>query len=207
MAGCSFSLVNNFQRIPEAPISRNEVIPWFQGDTNRFLFHAGIDIYRNHFSGLMIVKPFTDTSHRVLFITETGIKIFDMEFFRSGDYQMHYCMEVINRRSVIRMLKNDIGLMLNSIPESAETTMLKDRQTGRTVIRSKDNRGVTFSYIEDTTKRVNEIMNTRGLTKKVNMIVYSADGAEIDSVDISHYTVKLNIHLSKLDENKPEISE
>src|SRR4030042_6019263 len=113
LSGCSFSLINNFQRISEAAVNNN-VIPWFQGDTNRFLFYTNIDIYKNHFGGLMVIKPFTENSHRVLFITEVGIKIFDMELFRNGDFILHYCMDALNRKSVIRTLKNDIGLLINS---------------------------------------------------------------------------------------------
>jgi hypothetical protein len=185
----------------------NDVLPWFQRNTNHVLFRTNIDIYRNHFGGLMIIKPFPENSYRVLFITEMGIKIFDMEFFRNGDFKLYYCLDALNKKSIIKTLKNDIGLILSSILEKDKIKIMKDRQTGRTIIRSRDKTGVKYCFLEDKTNRIDEIMQTKRLLKKVNLHFYSANGIEVDSINISHYSIKLNIHLSKLNENKSAVPE
>jgi hypothetical protein len=192
--------------MPETTVSRNNILPWFQGDTNRFLFRTHVDIYRNHLGGLMLIKPVNGTGYRVLFITEVGIKIFDMEFLRNGDFKLHYCVDALNRKSVLETLKNDIGLMLNPVPENTRIKMMKERRTGNTVIKSKDKHGVKYYFVEEN-NRVNKIKQKDGWIKKANMTIYSADSNEIDSIRISHSPVKLNIYLSKLHENKSEVSE
>jgi len=155
----------------------------------------------------MIIKPFTRNNYRVLFISEVGIKIFDIEFLSNGDFRLHYCLDALNRRSVIKTLKNDIGLMLNNVPEDDKVKMMQDRQTGRTIIKSKDKTGKKYCFFADKANRVNEIIQTRGIIKKVNMHFYSASGIAVDSIKISHYNIKLAINLSKLNENKSEVSE
>ena len=207
LSGCSLSLFNNFKPVPEAADNRKDVFSWFQGDTNRFLFQSYIDIYSNHFSGLMLIKPLNGNSHRTLFITEVGIKIFDMEFFRNGDFKLHYCMDELNRKSIINTLKNDIGLMLNNIPENGKVKTMQEKNSGRTIIKSMDYNGVRYCFINKKTNKVDELIQTGTFLKKVNMRFYSTDGAEIDSINISHYNLKLNIHLSKIYENRTEISE
>jgi predicted component of type VI protein secretion system len=47
-----------------------------------------------------------------------------------------------------------------------------------------------------------EIIQSRCPGKKVRISYYSQNGNEPDSVIISHFNIKLDIHLSKINENK-----
>lgn len=97
--------------------------------------------------------------------------------------------------------------MLDNIPENGEKKMMQEKNEGRTIIKSKDYNGVRYCFINKNTNKVDELIQTGAFMKKVNMRFYSSDGAEIDSINISHYNLKLNIHLSKLYETRSEISE
>ena len=208
LSGCSASLVKRLQRLPESRSAVNELIPWFQGDHNPILYKTTIDIYQHHFSGLMVIKPVSEESHRVVFITETGIKIFDMEFFSQGDAVLHYCLEVMNRRSVIRTLKNDIGLMIRNVPEpDKKVTVFADRESKKKIIRQKTGLGACYFFIREDSHNVDAIIQTTGTGKKVNLCFYSAAENLIDSVKVSHYKIKLELHLSALHENKTNASE
>lgn len=95
MESCSAPLYKGLETapLPDDPGS----FAWFSADTGRSLFRANVNIYGNELSGLLFIKPF-DESRRVLFITETGIKIFDMEFTREGKSGVVY---VADRKSVV----------------------------------------------------------------------------------------------------------
>jgi hypothetical protein len=192
--------------MPETTVSKNYILPWFQGDTNRFLFRAHVDIYRNHLGGLMLIKPVNGEGYRVLFMTEIGIKIFDMEFFRNGDFKLHYWLDAMKRKSLLETFKSDIGLILYPVPGDVQIEMRKNRQTGNVVIKSKDKNGVKYFFVEEQ-NRVDKIKQRDGCLKKTSMTLYSADSKEIDSIRICHSPVKMNIFLSKLNENRSEVSE
>ena len=192
--------------MPETAVDRENILPWFQGDTNRILFRTHVDIYRNHLGGLMLIKPFNGKGYRVLFITEIGIKIFDMEFLNMGDFKVHYCLDELNRKSVLKTFKNDIGMILYPVSGEAPVKMMKERKTGNIVIKSKDKNEVKFYFIDEH-KRVNKIKQREGLIKKANINIYSADSNEIDSIRIRHSPLKLNIYLSRLNENNVQVSE
>lgn len=177
-----------------------EYTSWFQSDTGRYLFQSSIDIYSNNYSGLLFVKPLGD-SHRILFITETGIKIFDMEFFRTGDSRIHYCLEAMNRKSVINALGKDMYLMLYNIAENGKVKMMQDKDTGILLIRSKDDKGTRYCAINEKTGKVDELISAGVLTNKLNIRFFSTSGTYPDSINISHYNLKLNIHLVNLNEN------
>lgn len=192
--------------MPETAVSSNYILPWFQGDTNRFLFRAHVDIYRNHLGGLMLIKPVNGESYRVLFMTEIGIKIFDMEFFGNGDFTLHYWLDAMKHKSLLETFKSDIGLMLYPVSADAQIEMRKDSQTGNIVIKSKDKKGVKYFFVTEQ-NRVDKIRQRDGWARKTSMTIYSADSREVDSVRICHSPVKMNIFLSKLNENRSEVSE
>jgi predicted RNase H-related nuclease YkuK (DUF458 family) len=201
LAGCTPSVYNNFKRIPVTADNKAEIRPWFKSDDDHFLFQCGINVFRNHFTGLMVVKPLPDEDYRVVFINEVGIKIFDMEFFGTGGYRVHYCLEYLNKKLFIRTLKNDISLMLNNQPGDHIRTMT-DSKNGYVVYKFRNNTGVKYFLVNGSTNRIKEIIQKRGLSKKVNISFYSSMNTELDSVRISHYNVKLDIHLAKINENK-----
>ena len=192
--------------MPETAISKNHILPWFQGDTIRFLFRAHVEFHRHQLGGLMLIKSMNKESYRVLFMTEVGIKIFDMEFFRSGDFKLHYLLDAMKRKSLLESLKNDMGLILYPVGGDTQIEMRKDRETGNVVIQSMNRNGVNYFFINEQ-NRVNKIKQRDGCIQRMNMTLYSADSREIDSIRICHSPVKMNIYLSKLNENRSEVSE
>ena len=201
-SGCSSTMMKGFHHIPENMIDTAAVKPWFQGQSDHFLFQTNINIYKNHFGGIMVVKSLSLESHRVVYVTELGIKIFDMEFFKNGDFKLHYCMDEINKKYVIKTLKNDLGLLLVSTPTGKKSDIWQDSQRQKTIVRSKDNIGLKSYIIDEKTKKVEEILVTKNLHKKMKVLFFSANGTELDSVRIKHYKIKLNIQLSKLNDTR-----
>jgi len=124
-----------------------------------------------------------------------------MEFFRTGDFRVHYCLDAMNRKTVIKALGNDMTLMLYNIPENGKTKIMQEKGTGKMIIKSKDSNGTRYCTINDKTGRVDELIRTGTFTNKLNIRFFSTSGIEPDSILISHYNLKLKIHLTKLNDN------
>ena len=198
------SLFNNLQPSELTLPGDKDSYSWFRHDAGRYLFQSTIDIYKNNFTGLLFVKPVGE-SFRILFITELGIKIFDMEFFRNSDFKVHYCIEDLNRKAIISTLGNDLSLMLFSIAEDGNMKMMQEKKEGRLIIKSKDRNGTRYCTLDEQTNKVEELIKTGTFSNKVN-IKFSGT-AEPDSILISHYNLKLKIQLTRLHELATEISE
>jgi hypothetical protein len=207
LAGCSYSHFKSFQRTSEAVISLNDVKPWFSEGTDHYLFNASIDIYSNHFGGMMVMKYLSRESCRVVYITEVGIKVFDMEFFINGDFKLHYCIDAINRGIIIKNLKNDIGLMLASIPSNNKIKLSDDLMQNKTLIKSTGHSGTMYYLINNQSLRAEEILTRKCLQKMVDIKYFSNSQSELDSVGIMHYNFKLKIHLSRINETKSDVPE
>ncbi len=136
-----------------------------------------------------------------------GLKIFDMEFPETGDVIMHYCIDALNRKMILKTLQNDLGLMTNWKGNIKKTAECKDKKSGSTVIKLKKKNKRSYLYVNNETGKTDKILQTGLFTKKVNLCYYSSQENKIDSIHIHHYNLKLNIHLSAINETQSDVSE
>jgi hypothetical protein len=198
LGSCSFSVLNGYHRGCDdgtiAPVS------WFLADSGYLLLNTRIDMLNNHFSGLMVVKPLPNLEYRVVFITEIGLKIWDFEFSPHKPVKVHYIMDALNRKKILKTLFQDIGLMLMTVTENEKPVVLRDRSTGELVFKYKE-RGLRYYYhnFTGTGRAANALVASR-LIKKAKADFYSSDGFRIDSVKLAHYKVKLRIQLFRIED-------
>lgn len=149
----------------------------------------------------MIIKPMPERDFRVVFINELGMKIFDMEFFSNGEFRLHHCIEFLNKKIIINTLKNDISLALNN----QDYTIIKvsrDPETGKSGFKVRDDNGIKYFLVDGSSRRIEKIIRKGGIRKTTAVDFFSSGAPEPDSVKISHRHIKLDIHLSRINENR-----
>ncbi|MBL0342736.1 MAG: hypothetical protein IPP71_18695 [Bacteroidetes bacterium] len=106
-SGCRQSQYLELQNTT-APSSCNKLfIPEFES----VLYNSHINVIGKHLSGLLLFKAMPDSSTRVVFSNEMGVKFFDFEF-KANDFHVIYCIKQLNKKSVINQLEKDIGLLI-----------------------------------------------------------------------------------------------
>ena len=70
-----------------------------------------MDIYKNHISGILIIKKISETTHRVVMTSDFGNKMIDFEI-SENDFKLNYVLEDLNKKMVINFLKNDFQELL-----------------------------------------------------------------------------------------------
>lgn len=207
LSGCSYHQFSGFQRTSEPVIGLTDIRPWFTFDPGYYLFNADIDIYKNHFGGMMVIKYQENGNCRVVYLTEVGIKVFDMEFFRNGDFKLHYCLEALNRKIIIRTLRNDLDLMLADISSDNELKLLVDQKQYKSLFISRDHSIKKYYSLDNNSGRTEEILTRNWLRKKVEIKYFSNNHTDIDSVRLKHNDIRLQIHLSRINETKTDVPE
>lgn len=102
-------------------------------------FDASIEVSGHHFSGLMLIKLMPDSSHRIVFTTETGFTLFDFALSRKGDFEKKYILSRLDRRPVVNTLRDDLILALGLPFDGRETIWFREnewyfqRRHGRTL--------------------------------------------------------------------------
>ena len=102
----NFGKAISLDTIPQKSFSAMSVFPEAQG---KYLYRAKIKFGENTYSGMMLIKKSADTSYRIAFVTELGLKIFEMEFFSNKDtsFILHSCISYMNKKVIINTLRKD----------------------------------------------------------------------------------------------------
>lgn len=198
LGGCSSPLYKGLE--PAFLPDNGESAAWFDADTGRSLYRVGLTIYGNELSGLLFIKP-VDENRRVLFITETGIKIFDMEFYSGGRYELVYMAGYMNKKPVIKSIGKALSPMLFNIgPGDAQA--YTDKSSGKTIIRSADINGKKICTISRTSGKVEELVQDKAFYPGVKIRFYSSSTEKPDSIHISAQRSRFNIFLTAINENR-----
>jgi hypothetical protein len=198
LGSCSFSLFNGYRQGIGSRNSEIAPVSWFSSDTGHFLLNARIDLKEKHFTGLMIIKPLEGDAYRVVFITEMGLKIFDLELTPGDKVKVHSMMDGANRNAFIKILVHDLNLMLMTLPEGKKTVLLHDRHTGDPVLKCKYNGRRNYYHFPAGEGRASEALQTGCMIKKARAVFYGSPIHGIDSVKITHYNIHLCIQMYRI---------
>src|SRR6478735_1040855 len=75
---CRISKYKHLKQCNAVVFNAGHVLPVLK-NTNSVKYKATIDVLKNHFSGLVILKQTDSVSQHIVFITELGLKMFDFE--------------------------------------------------------------------------------------------------------------------------------
>jgi hypothetical protein len=194
--GCSFGLLEGYQETQQVSVAP---VSWFKTDSDHLLMNTTIDVMKNHFSGLLVIKSLPNDGYRIVFITEVGLKIFDMEFNAGKPVQVHYIMEAMNKKILVKTLSADMRLLLIQ-PEGDKKPVVYDSPGGMKMVRYKHKRKRSYYEISPATGRPLKAWQVSGTSKKSGINYYSGNGVLIDSVSIIHYHVNLRMGMHYIKE-------
>jgi len=166
-------------------------------DDKKVLFRTGIDVYGQHFSGMMFIKYFGERHYRTVFITEVGMSIFDFEFNR-GNFTDHGSYDLIKKPYILETLKKDLMLILMEDGSSPEAVIYEDSESKSIVYRMNSGDEYNYYYI-DRTGSLLKIENSSGNFKKIKIeYSYNADNS-VRRIEIRHYNADLMMEFNTLE--------
>ena len=123
--------------------------PWvFNVDFQKAIYKTNMMIYGKEITGLTIIKK-TGSSFRLVFMSEIGLKYFDMEFFLENNRIVtHYIISVLNKKPVLKMLSDNFSLLFMIFPEKVSEEFYQDAMTNN-MIKEYSSKGHRSKYIFD----------------------------------------------------------
>lgn len=73
-------------------------------------YKTTIDVLNNHLSGILVSKLSGDSSLRLVYVNEFGMKYFDMEFIEHKTI-IHYVFEPLNKKAIVSSLQTNFKNM------------------------------------------------------------------------------------------------
>ncbi|MEJ7766932.1 MAG: hypothetical protein WKF89_03920 [Chitinophagaceae bacterium] len=161
------------------------------------LYNTTVNIVGRHLSGLLLIKKMPDSSLRMVFSSEMGIKFFDFEFARSGEFTVHSIIRQMNKKAVINTLRKDFELVLMQDLDSGSANILTDKRLSYFWF----SKGKEFHYyITDTAcKELVRIDKISRRKVKVQAIMQHYVKGVPDTIGITHRNFNFTIGLKRLE--------
>lgn len=162
-----------------------------------YVYKCQMDIYKNHVSGILIIKKLSDATHRVVLTSDFGNKLIDFEI--SGDnFKLNYVLADLDKKIVINFLKNDFQQLLKQqypVTESFENEKSK-------IYLSKLDDKQYYLFFNKENGLLNKIIYTKNNKEKIDFTFDAKKHIFADSLSLQHKDFKINIKLFQITETE-----
>jgi hypothetical protein len=154
---------------------------------------------KNYYSGLLVIKPQSDSIKRVVFVTEMGVKIFDFEIrnpllFKKF-YKVNYIIEPMSKKMITNALANDIGFLCQNGTVKFVDAFSYNEQA---VFRIKNGCKRYYYYYNQNEQNYSTIKVNSILFRKAEISFLGINNFAPDSIKIEHIGVNLNYVFRKI---------
>src|SRR5690606_543675 len=190
LTSCSLKTTEGLRQVPFTKIEVEN--PYFSNTEIDYVYKAKIEVYGKNFGGILIIKKIAAESHRVVFTTEFGSKLFDFQF-EDDTFTKNFVVEDLDKKFIINILKDDFKLLVN---EKAKTLEVYESENQR-IYKTHNDERFNFYFINAGTGQLQKIVNTSKTKEKMEIDFISSDGKIADTIAIKHSNIKLTIDLEK----------
>ncbi len=172
-------------------------LPTFGEGFQKALYKGTLDIRENHLTGLMLIKRTSDTSTRIVFTNELGMRFFDLEF--SGNkFIKHYIFPSMNKSAFVSILENDLRMVL--LEDFSIEKFSKETKEEIVVYNIQSQRGNHIYTINRQTKQIKNISTTGKKVKKA-LINFRYGESDIPTgIIVDNPFIKLHMVLNLLED-------
>jgi len=178
-------------QLTEQTITKETVInPYFSDSSQDYVYKAHIEVYDNHFGGLLIIKKIESKNHRVVFTTEMGKKLFDFSITET-DFKVNYILDELNKKLLVNLLKADFKALLQEENAISKSFTKDGLQIFQTNISGKKH----FYYVSE---QLEKIIRTSHQKEKVHFFFSDISNTIANQIKIKHDNIKLEINLKSI---------
>ena len=188
---CAVKTVKDFDKIPVSKAIYKT--PYFSDKSVDYVYKSSISVYGRDFGGIFIAKKINETTHRIVFTTEFGNKLFDFEI-AGNEFKVNFILEELDRKIIVNMLKRDFMLLLINefqVDEEFENTDF-------TVLKSKEDKRFNFLFVSKKNIKLEKLVHSTKSKEKISIEYLSENNTLAEKIIIDHKNIKLRIELNFL---------
>jgi hypothetical protein len=196
MIAVSPSVLVSAEKPPEQPGMPVPFNPVFDSSFRKGLYKATMDIGKHHLSGLVYIKKMNDSTFRMLFNNEIGMKFFDLEVSRL-QFIIHSCYSSLDRKELMSVLKYDLRMLFFL---SRRVNMVRQELTDSTdqnLYKIKSDLGTWRCFVTDE-KNISRIESEGKMIRKTRINLNKHPHGNNRQILIMNPTIGLTIHLKMI---------
>lgn len=194
LTSCSLKTTEGLRSMPLNKVEIEN--PYFSNPEIDYVYKAKIEVYGKNFGGILIIKKNAPESHRIVFTTEFGSKLFDFQF-EGNNFTKNFVVEEFDRKFIINILKDDFKLLVNQKIKILEAYVSDNHK----VYKTQNGKRFNFYFFDSDSEHLQKIVNTSKTKEKVKIDFTSSEGKIVDTIAIKHNNIKLQIGLVKFKTN------
>ena len=172
-------------------LNKTEVFnPYFSNSTTDYVYKAKINIYGRYFGGILIIKKLKPDTHRVVFTTEFGSKIFDF-LYEDDTFTKNFVVDDLNKKFIVNTLRKDFKILISESAEVKEQFV----SGNNAVYRTEANNRFNFYFFDKSGNNLERIVNSSKRKEKVEIVFSSEVKNVAKTIKINHANIKLLIDL------------
>lgn len=177
-------------------ITNTEILNLYFSDSSvDYVYKAKIAVYGRNFGGIVIIKKVGVNTHRVVFTTEFGSKIFDF-LFEGDQFTKNFILEDLDKKILVNTLRKDFKLLLTE-KVKVEAQFASEEHI---IFKSDVGNRFNFYYFTSSERHLQKIVNTSKTKEKVVVLLKpltaentSEEKMIADHIGINHQNIKLSI--------------
>jgi hypothetical protein len=194
-----FASCKTYELTGVKPISSSEktVENLYFSSKEDYVYKCQMDIYKNHISGILIIKKISETTHRVVMTSDFGNKMIDFEI-SENDFKLNYVLADLDKKMVINFLKSDFQELLRQKYPVAES--FEDEKF--TIYKSElDKKNYYLSFNKENSL-LTKIVYTKNNKEKINFSFEAKKPTFAEMINLEHKDFKINIKLFQITETE-----
>lgn len=119
IVGCTPQIYTSMGMRPTITVStyRSNLMPVFDELSEPIYFTADVTFKENTLSGMLAMSKEDSNTYRIVMMTTFGMQIFDFSL-SSDSFVVHSCMEQLNRKVILNILKDDFrSILMLDVPQ------------------------------------------------------------------------------------------
>lgn len=181
------------QKIGSKPTAESGLKAPFEADFKSFVFKAKLDYGKKYtFGGVVALKQMEEAVYRMVFMTKFGMTMFDFEFGKNG-FVVHKAFEQLNRPLLLKVMENDMRLLLLSGQLGKKTTVFENKDSTQNIYHTTLQKKSIWAA-ENTEKQT--IYLQKGSEVHIELKDYQKGRPKL--ITIEHKTIPLRMELTRI---------
>jgi len=161
-----------------------------------YVYKCQMDIYKNHVSGILIIKKLNETTHRVALTSDFGNKLIDFEA-SENNFKLNYVLPDLDKKIVINFLKNDFQQLLKKQYPVSESF---ENENAKIYLSKIENKSYYLFFSKN--NLLKQIIYTKNNKEKIDFTFDAKKHIFADSLNLQHKDFKINIKLVQITETE-----
>jgi len=195
LTSCTIPL--KYKLTDQKKVSSQDVQPMVSAE-NPILYKAQIFLFNKYYTGLLLHKQTDSLTSHLVFVTEVGMKMFDIEIQKDSQ-KMAYCFGPMNKPKITNLLENDMGaiLLYPLLNKTAKIYINKKQGNTLYVTREKGKKYLYFTQA-NSGRIAKSLVRGKLFTKQKTVYKYGTDNLP-ESVSLKHKgLLRLRIKLNRI---------